>query len=1517
MVEEDSKCSLDLSDTDLSSWLCPSCQYCELCSQPSATNNRLAKCVSCKFMYHPACLAPHYPVPKKKLKNHWICSRCVKCEDCGATHPGRGLNAQWSEDFKYCQSCNDKRGLNFCPECKEYYSPDDYTLRMLQCQKCDMWVHAKPCAEMSDDLYDLFELLPDSVHFVCLTCAKKVSLHRPLVWEVRVQRLLADKLGEALADFLQHIQTICGEIQEEAEATVPEELEQCKAALVAMELEEQKEIMQSMCERLVQAKYREIAQFIFDFWQILDAEGVSLLWLCDTWLRMFPNISNDMKKRVKQDVMNLKDPKPESPEKKKTQAKKVQDTNNEEKPKANKPLNKLNSTIMKNAASVNHNSEDTRLCRLCCRFGDSSSQEAGRLLYVGQDDWVHVNCALWSAEVFERGSFLCNVTSALCRSRHLKCCYCGRTGATLQCREQGCRRDFHFMCARENDHEFTDEHVCYCPDHFDSDNEDDDELGIISDFSVDRRLICEPDGIRWRRNWLDGFNSQEITIIVGSLTIVRLGSICELSDLKHALIPVNLAVERVHWDLDNPLKLTVYRCGIDAIQSPNSDDPCDIATTIVIKTPTANLFNTPRKSQKQQQLQRTPVRPTMIPSPQPPVRAMSSASTTRPQSRPTSSANHQQPFVVWSGNTVVRQTPSELDVSQDESFQLSNSMEVERHGSPIGSSPDRSPVIRASSSPIQPQQQFPVNSPMHVVSPPKPLESPTPARKSPISPQAVARVRRIIDASPSRSNQQDLMRVVQQSPIRKNPESPSLSRTVPFAHLQTQRYSFTMSNQPVYRPTILRPKSGSRSSTPIKHEKIELKPLPPVGMMENVEGLDQTVVEVLDHIVSRIAYETGDFNRHGNALLKKYESPVSTVLHSFKTISAIGGKVVTSVEFNDFMANTLLGKYKMKVRNRNNCIQQPPPWKYNPTPMRRSSDKPAELDLFPVSIFPVPKTGPRAIKHQEVMNEIEKRIKETKSQTDTSSPVQPLQNNQQQAKVEPEPPKPIVPKFRLVSQAGANGPRVFQLHTGGSIRVVRPQPPSLQAVRPIVVQQGQQNQQPRPTQLQRVIGETPGRSSFPLGQRMIIRPPFIPNDISKQMQRADNVPLTMKAVSMTNAAVPTPPFLRVNLPPISPDKDTSHVVRQPSLTFVPPPQSHSYAQPVAPRQQHQSPVKTHWTPPSKTPPSPWKPSFAKSEIPTSSVPLPTSAPAPPRPVQSPPRVEKKLKTAKSPIVKKQEKISKRKEPVKKQGDLVSESLMSENAVAAKKAAVNPPTDNKKTNKKHQMSAVSKPKTVAQKPKIPFGNISNLVPSPTKTKATLPPSESALSELVNRVVSESVVQEGEPITKVRRRRYLVFDIAPANMEKNGKNKEDKDWKIRGFTWQDSWRCFFDRLSHRRKEMGLSKISYDSLTGLSMYGLTHSSVVALLEQLPCVEEETHNYQFRFAKYERISPNPSGCARAQPFTVDVDVDWRPGQRRHRDVFSFLLSYVRKPRLRSDENEVCLNLLVVKYLFKRCLLF
>ena len=47
-------------------------------------------------------------------------------------------------------------------------------------------------------------------------------------------------------------------------------------------------------------------------------------------------------------------------------------------------------------------------------------QEAGRLLPCGVDEWVHVNCAVWSAEVYEECSgVLCAVHAAISRGKML------------------------------------------------------------------------------------------------------------------------------------------------------------------------------------------------------------------------------------------------------------------------------------------------------------------------------------------------------------------------------------------------------------------------------------------------------------------------------------------------------------------------------------------------------------------------------------------------------------------------------------------------------------------------------------------------------------------------------------------------------------------------------------------------------------------------------------------------------------------------------------------------------------------------------------------------------------------------------------------------------------------------------------------------------------------------------------------------------------------------------------------
>ena len=69
---------------------------------------------------------------------------------------------------------------------------------------------------------------------------------------------------------------------------------------------------------------------------------------------------------------------------------------------------------------------DTRLCKMCGVGGDTGIAE--RLLYSRDHDaWMHVNCMLWSAEVYEsdQGELMA-VDTALIRSQRLVRVACHR-----------------------------------------------------------------------------------------------------------------------------------------------------------------------------------------------------------------------------------------------------------------------------------------------------------------------------------------------------------------------------------------------------------------------------------------------------------------------------------------------------------------------------------------------------------------------------------------------------------------------------------------------------------------------------------------------------------------------------------------------------------------------------------------------------------------------------------------------------------------------------------------------------------------------------------------------------------------------------------------------------------------------------------------------------------------------------------------------------------------------------------
>jgi hypothetical protein len=107
-------------------------------------------------------------------------------------------------------------------------------------------------------------------------------------------------------------------------------------------------------------------------------------------------------------------------------------------------IQKLNINVNLNGKNV----FDKRICVFCQTCGDQETNGPGRLLLMDVHVWCHLNCALWSTEVFERmNGALMNVETAYKRSLNVECSGCVRKGASLKCFSPKCTSHYHLSCA--------------------------------------------------------------------------------------------------------------------------------------------------------------------------------------------------------------------------------------------------------------------------------------------------------------------------------------------------------------------------------------------------------------------------------------------------------------------------------------------------------------------------------------------------------------------------------------------------------------------------------------------------------------------------------------------------------------------------------------------------------------------------------------------------------------------------------------------------------------------------------------------------------------------------------------------------------------------------------------------------------------------------------------------------------------------------------------------------------------
>lgn len=207
-----------------------------------------------------------------------------------------------------------------------------------------------------------------------------------------------------------------------------------------------------------------------------------------------------------------------------------------------------------NTCEKNSSESDTRMCVLCSKARDGIAFLEGRLLYCGQNEWIHINCAFWSSDVYEElDCSLQNVRETIVCSRLRQCSVCKKKGATLRCSTSTCNQIFHYMCSRLNNCKFFADRVIYCPSHSKT---IDSNLNTMNshDFIIHRPVYIDIDIQTQKKIELN-----KVQFLIGSLNVTSLGTFLpSISDNETIIIPSEFVCTRLFWSTLEPWKIIRY-----------------------------------------------------------------------------------------------------------------------------------------------------------------------------------------------------------------------------------------------------------------------------------------------------------------------------------------------------------------------------------------------------------------------------------------------------------------------------------------------------------------------------------------------------------------------------------------------------------------------------------------------------------------------------------------------------------------------------------------------------------------------------------------------------------------------------------------------------------------------------------------------------------------------------------------------------------------------------------------------
>nr|KAG5705670.1 hypothetical protein BaRGS_026609 [Batillaria attramentaria] len=212
--------------------------------------------------------------------------------------------------------------------------------------------------------------------------------------------------------------------------------------------------------------------------------------------------------------------------------------------------------------------EDTRACTFCHEVGDGEPDGPSRLLNMDVNKWVHLNCALWSYEVYETcNGALMNVEVAYRRGATTECVACRKMGATLACFKTRCVNSYHLPCAREKGCMFFQDKTLLCASHLPKQYVDNELVSL----EVSRRVYVNRDEDRQVASMVCSMIHRDEghqSLRIGSLILHSIGQLLPHQiqtnrfNTRDYIFPVGFRTSRFYWSHRKIYKRCRYVCSI-------------------------------------------------------------------------------------------------------------------------------------------------------------------------------------------------------------------------------------------------------------------------------------------------------------------------------------------------------------------------------------------------------------------------------------------------------------------------------------------------------------------------------------------------------------------------------------------------------------------------------------------------------------------------------------------------------------------------------------------------------------------------------------------------------------------------------------------------------------------------------------------------------------------------------------------------------------------------------------------